>query len=335
MTAVAGLLAIFFLVANAFFVAAEFALVAASRVRLEVMAEAGNRRARIAVGAMRNLGTQLAGVQLGNTMASLGLGFVVEPAVAELLEPLLGGLGRGVSVAVAFAVVVVLHVLLGEMVPKNAALCRPDALVMWLAPALRLFVATFRPFIWVLDKLATAGVRLCGVAPSETVGSALGADDISGMLAESRGEGLLDEFEHSLLTAALEMRERPVSSVMVPRSEIVGITRMTTAAEAERTVIRTGHSRLIMGDVDRPDGFVHAKDLLAVRSQHLPVPPAFVRKALVVPPDLVLEEVLRQMRRMRIHLAVVSDGDSTLGLLTLEDILEPLVGEIRDESDVR
>ena len=336
MTAVSGLLAILFLGANAFFVAAEFALVASSRARLEVLAEGGNRRARAALGAKRNLRVQLAGVQLGNTMASLGLGFLVEPAVAELMDPLLGGVGRGFSVTVSIAIVVVLHVLFGELVPKNAALSRPDALMMWLAPALRLFVGTFRPLIWGLDKLASAGARLCGVRPSEMVEEPHGPEDISGMLAESRGEGLIDEFEHSLLTASLELGKRPVSSAMVPRSEIVGIPRGATAAEAERLVVSSGHSRLLVGDPDRPDGFVHAKDLLAFdqKMMNAPVSASCIRRALVFPADSTLEELLLQMRRMRVHLAIIREDSETVGLLTLEDVLELLVGEIRDESDV-
>lgn len=336
MTAVSGLLAILLLAANAFFVAAEFALVAASKARLEVLAEGGNRRARAALGAKRDMRMHLAGVQLGNTMASLGLGFLVEPAVAELLDPLLGGIGRGFSVAVSIAIVVVMHVLFGELVPKNAALSRPDALMMRLAPALRLFVGMFRPFIWGLDKLAVAGARLCGVRPSEMVEASHSTEDIFGLLSASRGEGLIDEFEHSLLVTALDLGKRPVSSVMVPRSEIVGIPRSASAAEAERMVVSSGHSRLLVGDLDWPDGFVHAKDLLAVepRMMNSPVPSSCIRPALVFPANATLEGLLLQMRRMRIHLAVIREGSETVGLLTLEDALELLVGEIRDESDV-
>ena len=264
MTAVALLVAVVLLAANAFFTAVEFALVAASRSRLEVLAEAGNRRARLAVRAMGDLGIQLAGAQLGLTMTALGLGFVVEPAVARLLDPLLGGFGHGASVAVAIAIVVFAHVLLGEMVPKNAALCNPDGLAMWLAPAHRLFVGAFRPAIRSLEWMVAALVRLCGVAPVDRTSSARTPAELSDLLARSRADGLLGDFEHSLLASALELGERPVSSVMVPRERIVSIPRSASVAEAERTVVRSGHSRLLMGDVDRPDGFVHAKDLLAV-----------------------------------------------------------------------
>lgn len=337
MNAVAGLLAVLLLVANAFFVAAEFALVAASSVRLEVLAEGGNRRARAAIAAKRAMGLHLAGVQLGNTMASLGLGFVVEPAVAELLDALFGGVSRGFSVTAAIVIVVVLHVLVGELVPKNAALSRPDALIMWLAPALRLFVAIFRPLIWLLEKMASGGVRLFGVRQMSSAGAAAGPEDISGMLGEARSYGLVDEFEHSLLASALDLRDKPISSAMVPRSEIVSIPRSFTAAEAESVVVSSGHSRLLVGDLDRPDGFVHAKDLLAVepKMMSLPLPARTMRRALVIPADLTLERLLLRMRQQRVHLAVVTQEGVTVGLITLEDILELLVGDIIDESDVR
>ena len=337
MNAVAGLLAVLLLVANAFFVAAEFALVAASSVRLEVLAEGGNRRARAAIAAKRAMGLHLAGVQLGNTMASLGLGFVVEPAVAELLDALFGGVSRGFSVTAAIVIVVVLHVLVGELVPKNAALSRPDALIMWLAPALRLFVAIFRPLIWLLEKMASGGVRLFGVRQMSSAAAVVGPEDISGMLGEARSYGLIDEFEHSLLASALDLRDKPISSAMVPRSEIVSIPRSYTAAEAEGVVVSSGHSRLLVGDLNRPDGFVHAKDLLAVepRRMHLPLPARTVRRALVIPADLTLERLLLLMRQQRVHLAVVTQEEVTVGLITLADILELLVGDIIDESDVR
>ena len=336
MTAVALLVAVVLLGANAFFTAVEFALVAASRSRLEVLAESGNRRARLAVRAMGDLGMQLAGAQLGLTMTALGLGFVVEPAVARLLDPLLGGFGHGASVAVAIAIVVFAHVLLGEMVPKNAALCNPDGLAMWLAPAHRLFVGAFRPVIRSLEWLVAALVRLCGVAPVDRTSSARTPAELSDLLARSRTDGLLGDFEHSLLASALELGERPVSSVMVPRERIVSISRRASVAEAERTVVRSGHSRLLMGDVDRPDGFVHAKDLLAVSPEqwNAELPPSCIRAALMVRHDLPLEDLLRLMRHHRVHVAVVRDGILTLGLVTLEDVLELLVGEIRDESDV-
>ena len=336
MTAAALLVAVVLLAANAFFTAVEFALVAASRSNLEVLAEGGNRRARVAVRAMGDLGMQLAGAQLGLTMTALGLGYVVEPAVARLLDPLLGGYGHGVSVAVAIAIVVFAHVLFGEMVPKNAALCNADGLAMWLAPAHRLFVAAFRPAIRALEWLVAALVRLCGVAPVDRDSSARTPAELYDLLARSRTSGLLNEFEHSLLASALALGERPASSIMVPRERISAIPRGASVAEAEGMVVASGHTRLLLGEVDSPDGFVHAKDLLTVPPERagLAVPASCVRRALMVRHDLPLEDLLRLMRRHRVHVALVREGAVTVGLVTLEDVLELLVGDIRDESDV-
>ena len=336
MTAAALLVAVVLLAANAFFTAVEFALVAASRSNLEVLAESGNRRARVAVRAMGDLGMQLAGAQLGLTMTALGLGYVVEPAVARLLDPLLGGYGHGVSVAVAIAIVVFAHVLFGEMVPKNAALCNADGLAMWLAPAHRLFVAAFRPAIRALEWLVAALVRLCGVAPVDRDSSARTPAELYDLLARSRTSGLLNEFEHSLLASALALGERPASSIMVPRERISAIPRGASVAEAEGMVVASGHTRLLLGEVDSPDGFVHAKDLLTVPPERagLAVPASCVRRALMVRHDLPLEDLLRLMRRHRVHVALVREGAVTVGLVTLEDVLELLVGDIRDESDV-
>lgn len=336
MTVVALLVAVVLLAGNAFFTAVEFSLVAASRSRLEVLAESGNRRARVAVRAMGDLGMQLAGAQLGLTMTALGLGYVVEPAVARLLDGVLGGFGHGASVAVAIAIVVFVHVLIGEMVPKNAALCNPDGLAMWLAPVHRLFVGAFRPVIRALEWLVAVLSRLFGVVPVDRTSSARTPAELSELLAESRTGGLLSEFEHTLLASALELGERPVASIMVPRERICAIPRAATVAEAEATVVASGHSRLLLGDPDRPDGFVHAKDLLTVPPDRWSqaVPGGCVRRALMVRRDLPLEDLLRLMRRHRVHVALVREGTVTVGLVTLEDVLESLVGDIRDESDV-
>ncbi len=336
MTFLALLVAVLLLAANAFFTALEFSLVAASRSRLEVLAESGNRRARVAVRAMGDLGIQLAGAQLGLTMTALGLGYVVEPAVARLLDGVLGDFGHGVSVLLAILIVVFAHVLIGEMVPKNAALCNPDALAMWLAPVHRVFVGAFRPAIRSLEWLVAVLVRLCGVVPVDRTSSARTPAELSKLLAESRTGGLLSDFEHTLLASALELGERPVSSIMVPRERICAIGRLATVAEAEATVVASGHSRLLLGDVDQPDGFVHAKDLLTVplKRWDQPLPAACVRRALMVRHDLPLEALLRLMRRHRVHVALVREGAVTVGLVTLEDVLESLVGDIRDESDV-
>ncbi len=332
------------LLANAFFVAVEFAVITSRRERLEPLAADGRRSAQLALGAMRELSLQLAGAQLGITMASLGLGFVGEPAVAKLLESALGplslpdGVLHPVAFTVALALVSFLHLVIGEMVPKNVAIAGPERTLLLLAIPNRLYVSLFRPVIRALNKLANGGVRLLGVEPKEELASAHSAEELSAMVAASREEGLIEEFEHDLLSGALGFADRPVSAVMVPREGIVAVSVRSTLAEVEALVNERGHSRLpVLGrGLDDVLGFLHVKDLLQLPpdAQSRPVPLRRLRRMLVVEAHWTLEQVLMRMQRARLHLALVVDGDRrTVGMVTLEDVLESLVGDIRDESD--
>ncbi|MCP5030053.1 MAG: HlyC/CorC family transporter [Actinomycetia bacterium] len=336
--------AVVLLALNAFFVGYEFALIAARRARMESMAADGNRRARAAVAALSNLRIQLAGVQLGITMASLGLGYVAEPAVGSLLERGLGGLALpegltvGVSFFVAYAIVVGLHLVVGEMVPKNLAITAAERSLLWMVVPYRLYLWLFRPIIFMLSAAADAGSRLIGVEPTDELVSAHTSDEISGIVSESRDEGALDHHEAELLAGALVFPDVDVASAMVPRSRVVTVPRGATVAEIERTVVASGHSRVpvVVGDLDRVMGFVHAKDLLGLPAdaQGRPVPTDLIRRMLVVRPTRPIDEVLLIMRRAQVHLAVVgADAGETLGIVTLEDIVERLVGDITDESD--
>lgn len=340
---VVGLLAgLALLAANGFFVAVEFALITSRRTRLEPLAAAGSRTAEVSLQAMGELSLQLAGAQLGITMASLGLGYVGEPTVAHLLEPVLEpGLSERllhpVSFAVALTVVAFLHLVLGEMVPKNVAIAGPERTLMLLAWPNRLYVTCFRPVLWALNTMANAGVRLFGVEPREELATAVNAQEIAVMLADSRDEGLIHDFEHDLLAGALDFAERSVSTVMIPRDEVVAVSSRSTVAQVERIVVERGHSRLPVvaagGDVL---GFIHVKDLLQLppEAQHRQLPLRRLRRMLLVDQDAGLEDVLLRMQRARLHLALVLDADRhTVGIATLEDVLEALVGDIRDESD--
>jgi CBS domain containing-hemolysin-like protein len=338
-------LAAVLLLANAFFVAAEFALIAARRTSIEHLASQGNTRARTGLGLMRELSLQLAGAQLGITMASLGLGFVAEPAVASLLESALEPLGlpsgllHTTSFLVALAIVVFFHMVIGEMVPKNVAIAAPEQSLLWLAVPVRVYTAVFRPVIRLLNAMANAGLRVMRVEPRDELAFTHTAEELASMLAVSRQEGLLEEFEHGLLRGALGFGEMKVASIMVPRDRVRGIRRSTTVAEAERVIVETGHSRLVVYDRDIDDvlGFVHAKELLRLppSARDRPVPPGRIRRMLLVGEARRLEEVLVAMRRARVHVALVTgEGGRTAGIVTLEDLLEELVGEIRDEHDV-
>jgi CBS domain containing-hemolysin-like protein len=341
--AIAG--GIVLILVNAFFVAAEFALLTSRRARLEPLALSGNRRARTALGAISDLQRQLAGAQLGITAASLGLGVLGEPAVASLIEPVIerigdppDGLVHALGFVIALGVVSYLHLVLGEMVPKNLAIAGPERSLLWLAGPHRAVVRLMSPLILLLNALANGLVRLFGVEPRNELGTALTANEFAHLVGTARERGLIAEFEHNLLTGVLDFADRPASAVMVPRHRITSVTRRMTVAQVEAVLVASGHSRLpVVGS--GPDdvlGFVHAKDVVRLppEAQDEPIPLELIRRLLVVPADRRLEDLLFTMRRLRSHMAVLQDGTGrTVGIVTLEDVVEELVGEISDESD--
>jgi CBS domain containing-hemolysin-like protein len=336
------LLAVTLLLANGFFVAVEFSLVATRRQRLEQLAGEGDARAKAAIASVSDLSFMLSATQLGVTLASLGLGYIAEPTVAALIEtPLeLAGMPEGaihpIALVLGLTIVVFFHTVIGEMVPKNVAIAEPDRTALWLALPMRAFALAFRPAILVLNVLTFFGLKLFGVtSPDEIVTIATG-DELAGMLAASRKEGLLDEVEHRLMTGALGFPNREVSSVMVPRDQVVAVQAGTPIEEVERLAVQCGSSRMPVYGVDLDDvlGYVHVKDLLALPPDRGPMPSSVIRPIPRVPTDKNLQELLLRMRRERIHFAAVLVGDKTFaGIVTLEDVLESLVGDIRDEHD--
>ncbi|MFZ6002817.1 MAG: hemolysin family protein [Actinomycetota bacterium] len=345
MTITSLLLAIGLLVANGFFVAVEFALIASRRTKLEALAGEGSARARMALGAMRHLNLQLAGAQLGITMASLALGYVAEPAVAGLIEgaverfiELPEGLLHTLGFVVALTIVAFLHMVIGEMVPKNIAIAAPERTLLALALLNRGYVGLFGPLLRLLNGMANAGVRGLGIEPRDELVTAASADELAVMLGASRDEGLIEDVAHQLLTGALDLGDRSIRSVLVPPHRVVWIPVSATPAEAERLVVSSGHTRLLVAGsgVDDVLGFVHAKDLLTISegARDRPMPLGRVRRTLVVGEDITLDGALLTMQQERTHVVVVADGEGrTVGIATLEDVIEALVGDIRDESD--
>jgi len=346
MNAPALIASVLLLLANGFFVGAEFALIASRRTKIEELAEGGNTRAVVAMKSIRELSFMLAGAQLGITMASLGLGFVAEPAVAHSLETGLQsfldipeGLLHTISFVIALGIVVFLHMVIGEMAPKNIAIAVPERSALWLAIPMRIYANALRPFIHFLNMSANGGLRLLGVEPKVEVIEVHSAPEIARMIAQSAEEGLLEEFQERLLSGAIGLGERDAASVMVSRTEMEAVSLTATPAEIEAVVLRTGHSRLPVyrDDLDNIIGFVHAKDLLRIPEGNYnhPLPGHVVRGMLVVPESRKLHPLLFDMRRERRHFALVIDEHGgTAGIVTLEDLLEELVGEIRDEYDV-
>lgn len=341
------LIAIVLLLANAFFVASEFALIAASPSKLEKLSVAGDVRARMALRSSREVSFMLSGAQLGITMASLGLGFVAEPAVARLIERALegvvavpSGLLHSISFVVALAVISFLHMVVGEMAPKNVAIALPEKTALWLALPFRVYATAFRPMIRFFNFVANAATRALGVEPQDERSDVHSPSEIRMIISESARTGHLDRFQQKLLTGAATFGARDAGSVMVPRTEMIAAPRSITPTELEGMVVASGLSRIpiYVRGLDDIIGFFHAKDLLRVAPSRLedPVPANLIRPMLVVPESLKLHPLMLDMRRRRQHFAlVVDEHGGTAGVVTLEDLLEELVGEIRDEYDVR
>lgn len=336
-------ISVFLLLANGFFVWAEFAVVASRRSRMEELVASGSRRASAALRAMNDINFVLAGAQLGITMASLGLGFVAEPAIGRLLEEPLHGLphtlAKTIEVAVALGVVVAAHMVVGEMVPKNLAISEPERSALWLAFPFRLYTTAFGPVIWALNATANGVMRLLRM-PAESDEPAHTPIELAAMIELSREEGLIDEFEQRLVSRILMLRDLDTRAAMIPRRDVAGVPITATPTEIGALVVETGHSRLPVyrESLDDVAGFVHVKDLLAVPAEDWdrPIPPHLVRDALVAPESRSLVHVLADMRATRTHVAVVVDEHGGVdGVITLEDVLEELVGDIRDEYDLR
>jgi len=343
-TGLALTVSLLLLAANAFFVGAEFALVSARRSVIEPRAEEGGRRAKATLAAMENVSLMMAGAQLGITLCTLGLGALAEPALAGLLRGPFAhaGLPSGATHAVALTIALLfvggLHVILGEMVPKNLALAGPDRSALLLAPPLALTVKVLHPVIALLNWIANSVIRLAGVQPRQEVASAFTRDEVAGLVEESRREGKLDSHESSLLSGALSFEDRDVGTVLLAPEEVVTLPLTVTPAEIEETVARTGFSRFPITADGRMLGFIHLKDTLEVKERHRnrPISRSWVHDLPEVSRGAGLRQALETMQRDGAHLArVVGAGHTTVGVIALEDVLEELVGEISDATRKR
>jgi CBS domain containing-hemolysin-like protein len=336
------LLAVVLLAFNAFFVGAEFALLSARRSQIEPRAQEGSRSARTALRAMEQVSLIMAGAQLGITVCSLGLGAVGEPAVAHLLEPLFHAMHvpdaalHPVAFVVAMSLVVYLHVVLGEMVPKNIALAGPDRAALVLSPPMMLIVMLLKPFIVVLNLSANGILRLLGIEPKDEVSSSFTREEVAAMVEQSRGEGMIAADEYDRLSGALGFTEKVVTSVLMPVEGLSTVLSGSTPADVEALCAATGYSRFPVATEDGTLlGYLHIKDVLEsdeARRQR-PIDDKWVRPLATVGPDDVLHEALESLQRRGAHMArVVTPEGAVLGLVTLEDVLEELVGVIRDGS---
>jgi len=339
------LAALLLLIANAFFVAIEFALLASRVTRLEPMAEGDDERAKLALASIRDLQPQLAGAQLGITMASLGLGFVAEPAIAHLFEDAIerfvelpSTVLHAVSFTIALTFVVIVHMVVGEMVPKNIAIARPEGSAKFLVRTHRVYMKLFFPIVWLLTVISNSITRLLGMEPADELNTALTVNEFHTLIEGAVEEGKIEGLEHDLLAGALDFRARTAGSIMVARHQMISCPRTTSVAALEELVADSGHSRIPITGTTKADviGFVHSKDLLrfGAADRDDPVPLEMVRRMLIVDPDDPVRELLRRMRYNRRHMGLVRDSEGrVLGMVTLEDVLESLVGDITDETD--
>ncbi|HEU4422820.1 MAG TPA: hemolysin family protein [Pilimelia sp.] len=323
------------LLGNAFFVGSEFALIASRRTIIEPMA-ATSRRARWALSAMNQIPLMIAGAQLGITICSLGLGAIAEPALAHLLErPFhLVGLPDGavhpVAFVLALGVIVFLHTVVGEMVPKNITLAGPEELVVWLGPPMLAFCVATKPLLLTMKWAARQVLRIWGIEATDAVKTVFTAEELAGLVSQARTEGLLGSEEHARITGALALHRRTAADALRPWAQVTTVADDVSPASLEVLATRTGRSRypVVERASRRVRGFVHIKDVLGYEgsSRVAPIPPEVIRPLAVVPPDRTLADLLLAMRRERRHMVLVSDGRTPLGVVTLDDVLTAVVG---------
>jgi CBS domain containing-hemolysin-like protein len=340
-----GAAVLFLIAANAFFVAAEFALVASRRTRIDAMVRKGDTKAKLAQRAIQSLDRYISGTQLGITVASLGLGWIGEPAVAAAIESGFEFLPppadvittHTVAAAFAFLLITFLHIVLGELAPKAVALLHPEATSRWLAGPLIGFTVATNPFIWVLNGAANGLLRILGMRPPGEAERVHQPEEIMMLLRQTQQSGRLERQDVRMIEGVFEFTEKDARDVMTPRTDVIALPATHTLAEAAERIAEAGRSRYpVYGEsLDDVVGIVHVKQVLrAVREDPDQLATAIMREPLFVPGTREVEDVLADMKRLKIHIAVVLDEyGGTAGIVTMEDLLEEIVGEIYDEYD--
>lgn len=337
-------LTLFLVLLNGFFVAAEFAMVRVRGSQVEIKAKSGSPVAKVARGILHNLDGYLAATQLGVTIASLGLGWVGQDVVTKLMLNLLIFFGVSIksvlvidiSHVVAFAAITILHIVFGELAPKSIAIQRSVRTVMAISLPLRLFFVVFKPIIWLLNGLANLILKLAGISPlhGETMHS---SEELQYLLDQGRETGALDSAEHELIQNVFDFNERVVKNIMVPRTKIIGIEINTPKDELLEIIINEGYSRMPVYDdtMDKIIGIVHAKDILPLLARNEDIElKNIIRKPYFIPETKKINDLMAELQQKRIQIAIVLDEfGGTAGMVTLEDIVEELVGDIQDEYD--
>ncbi len=342
------LLVLFLVFLNGYFVASEFALVAVRKTRIDELVRKGNRAAKLVQSSLADLETYISATQLGITLASLALGWIGEPVIAHFIEPYFGFLPKDVAfvsahtlaVAIAFAIITFLHIVFGELVPKSIALQQAEKTVLYIVAPLAFFAKLFKPFIYVLNGagiLVLRAIGFTGPAGHQLVHS---EEELKMLLSQSSEEGAIEKEEAEMVHNVFKLGDMPIKQVMIPRTDIVAFNASISLREILKKVMSNLHSRFPVYEnaIDNVVGFIHIKDIYKAamktdqnaRLSEMNI----IRKIISVPENKRADEVLLDMRKKRIHIAVVNDEyGGTAGLVTLEDIIESLVGEIHDEFE--
>lgn len=335
------LLVLVLILLNAFFVAAEFAIVKIRTGRLDTLIQGGHMRARFAKGIVERLNAYLSACQLGITLTSLGLGWVGEPAVSALIEPWLLQWGASeslvhtVSIVLGFLFITALHITIGEQFPKTYAISKPEAVTLWFAVPLMLFYRVMLPFIWALNGISNWMLRKAGIEPEGERDPAHSEEEIRSLMKESHNNGLLDQTEFAMVDNIFDFSETNAREIMIPRTEMICLYAGLSLKENMAIAMGEMLTRYPVCDPDKDNiiGFVHIKDLLKTE-QELHDIRAVLRPLMSVPESMPISSLLRLMQKKRTQIALLIDEyGGTSGLVTVEDILEEIVGEIQDEFD--
>ncbi len=339
------LFALFLVFLNGFFVAAEFAIVKVRASQIEIKAKSGSSVGKMAKNIVHNLDGYLAATQLGITLASLGLGWVGEGVLHTVFLNMFNSFDLTVSATfvssastiVAFSVITIMHIVFGELAPKSLAIQRPVATTLFVSAPLQVFYIVFRPFIWALNGLATIILKPFGINAAGGHESLHSNEELQYLLDQGKESGALEDNEHELIKNVFDFNERVVKNIMVPRTKISGIELSTSKDEVVKRIISEGYSRLPVYDdiIDKIIGIIHAKDVLPLLASNKDWALSdIIRKPYFVPETKKINDLLSELQQKRIQIAIVIDEfGGTAGMVTLEDIVEEIVGEIQDEYD--
>ncbi|MFI2262220.1 hemolysin family protein [Streptomyces tubercidicus] len=343
MTLVQLFFAVLLVLINGFFVGAEFALVSVRRSQIEPLATEGSSRARQVLHGLENLPQMMAAAQFGITVCSLTLGAVAEPTVARLLEPLFeavrlpAALVHPLGYVIALALVVFLHLVIGEMLPKNLAMAAPEKTALWFSPGLVAFARLCRPVTALLGACARGVLRIFRVEPKDEVEAVFTSEQLTHLVEDAGQAGLLEPAEQEQLSDVLELGSRPVTDVLLDRAALVTVEPTVTPRQVEELTVRTGYSRFpVCAPGGAYMGYLHVKDVLDLEERDRAVPQRVWHPMTTLRAELPLDDALTAMRRAASHLAAVADATGrVLGVVALEDVLEMLVGEVRDPAHRR